>query len=80
MVRREQARRDPGQALSWLVDLAEGHPQRAMLLAHLLWSTVEPAATAGEDAVRSLGGKRPPVAIAPGDQHDFGAPVVFPST
>lgn len=45
----EQTRRDPGAALSWLVDLAEGHPQRAMLLAHLLWSTLEPEATAGED-------------------------------
>jgi len=44
----DQTRRDPGAALAWLVDLAEGHPQRAMLLAHLLWSVVAPTATAGE--------------------------------
>ena len=27
-------RRDPGEALGPLLDVAEGHPQRAMLLAH----------------------------------------------
>jgi hypothetical protein len=33
----EQTRRDPGDALRPLLDLAQGHPQRAMLLAHFLW-------------------------------------------
>jgi uncharacterized protein len=33
----ERAERDPGEALDALVDLARGHPQRAMLLAHHLW-------------------------------------------
>jgi hypothetical protein len=31
-------RRDPGEALGPLLDAAEGHPQRAMLLAHHLYS------------------------------------------
>jgi uncharacterized protein len=31
------ARRDPGEALGPLLDAAEGHPQRAMLLAHHLY-------------------------------------------
>lgn len=29
--------RDPGEALGPLLDLADAHPQRAMLLAHFLW-------------------------------------------
>jgi len=33
----EQTRREPGEALGWLLDLVDGHPQRAMLFAHLLW-------------------------------------------
>ena len=33
----EASGRDPGPALPALVALADGHPQRAMLLAHLLW-------------------------------------------
>lgn len=33
----EASGREPGPALSALVALADGHPQRAMLLAHLLW-------------------------------------------
>src|SRR3954447_1827793 len=33
----ERAERDPREALDALVDLARGHPQRAMLLAHHLW-------------------------------------------
>jgi AAA+ ATPase superfamily predicted ATPase len=33
----EQAGRDPGEALDALIDLARGHPQRAMLCAHHLW-------------------------------------------
>jgi hypothetical protein len=32
-----QGRRDPGEALGLLLDAAEGHPQRAMLLAHHLY-------------------------------------------
>jgi uncharacterized protein len=37
---RESERR-PGEALAPLVALADGHPQRAMLLAHRLWQEVE---------------------------------------
>jgi uncharacterized protein len=33
----ESARRDPGEALEFLLATAEGHPQRAMLLAHHLY-------------------------------------------
>lgn len=33
----ETTRRDPGEALDTLLELARGHPQRAMLLAHHLW-------------------------------------------
>src|SRR3954447_12705280 len=33
----EGSERDPREALDALVDLARGHPQRAMLLAHHLW-------------------------------------------
>lgn len=33
----EQTGKDPGPVLAALVALADGHPQRAMLLAHLLW-------------------------------------------
>ena len=33
----ESAGRDAGDALGPLLDVARGHPQRAMLLAHLLW-------------------------------------------
>jgi hypothetical protein len=40
-------RRDPGEALGPLLDAAEGHPQRAMLLAHHLYELVGPGATAG---------------------------------
>lgn len=29
--------RDVGDTLGWLLDLVDGHPQRAMLFAHLLW-------------------------------------------
>jgi hypothetical protein len=41
------ARRDPGEALGPLLDRAEGHPQRAMLLAHHLYERVPPGGTAG---------------------------------
>jgi len=33
--------RSPGPALALLLEAAEGHPQRAMLLAHYLWEGVE---------------------------------------
>jgi hypothetical protein len=42
--------RSVGEALNPLVASAQGHPQRAMLLAHRLWEEVEPdgAATLGD--------------------------------
>lgn len=40
-------RRDPGEALGPLLDAAQGHPQRAMLLAHHLFERLAPGATAG---------------------------------
>jgi hypothetical protein len=42
-------RRDPGEALAPLIDAAEGHPQRAMLLAHHLYERLDPGTTAGID-------------------------------
>jgi hypothetical protein len=39
--------RDPGEGLSPLLDTAEGHPQRAMLLAHHLYERVRHGQTAG---------------------------------
>jgi hypothetical protein len=39
-------RRDPGEALGPLLDTVEGHPQRAMLLAHHLYERVKPGGTA----------------------------------
>lgn len=38
-----------GAALGPLLELAEGHPQRAMLLAHLLWAATPIGGTAGEE-------------------------------
>jgi uncharacterized protein len=43
----EARRRDPGEALGPLLDAAEGHPQRAMLLAHHLYERTAAGATAG---------------------------------
>lgn len=40
-------RRDPGEVLGPLLDAAEGHPQRAMLLAHHLYERTPPGAAAG---------------------------------
>ena len=37
VARFEDGRRDPGEAIGPLLDTAEGHPQRAMLLAHHLY-------------------------------------------
>ena len=38
--------RSVGDALNPLIATADGHPQRAMLLSHRLWETVEPKGTA----------------------------------
>jgi uncharacterized protein len=43
----EDGNRDPGEGLGPLLDSAEGHPQRAMLLAHHLYEQVKPGRTAG---------------------------------
>ena len=40
--------RDIGTALGPLLDVARGHPQRTMLLAHFLWERVDPQ-TAGDE-------------------------------
>jgi hypothetical protein len=42
----EATGRDPGEALDPLLELARGHPQRAMLLAHHLWQATEPGVPA----------------------------------
>jgi hypothetical protein len=50
-----RGRRDPGEVLGPLLDTAEGHPQRAMLLAHHLYGPVKPGASADiEDWVDAL--------------------------
>lgn len=41
-----EGRRSVGEALNPLLDSAQGHPQRAMLLAHRLWDEVDVGATA----------------------------------
>jgi hypothetical protein len=52
-------RRDPGEALGPLLDNAEGHPQRAMLLAHHLYQRLAPGGTADIEVwVDALGGAR----------------------
>lgn len=43
------ASRDPGEALGPLLDTAEGHPQRAMLLAHHLYERLDVGQTADVD-------------------------------
>lgn len=58
LIERFQAgRRDPGEALGPLLDTAEGHPQRAMLLAHHLYELVKPNKSADveiwQEAVRA---------------------------
>lgn len=42
--------RDPGDTLGWLLDLVDGHPQRAMLFAHLLWRHTREGGTADDFA------------------------------
>ncbi|HEV3045927.1 MAG TPA: hypothetical protein VGY13_01070 [Solirubrobacteraceae bacterium] len=50
-------RRDPGEALEPLLATADGHPQRAMLLAHHLYESTKPHATAtGEQWLAALAG------------------------
>lgn len=44
-----RTRRSVGEALNPLLDAAEGHPQRAMLLAFRLWTRVEPGGAATLD-------------------------------
>lgn len=43
--------RNVGDALGPLLRVADGHPQRTMLLAHALWHRTTPGAAAGEDSV-----------------------------
>jgi hypothetical protein len=45
-----EGQRDPGEGLGPLLDATEGHPQRAMLLAHHLYQQVEPRSRAGIEA------------------------------
>jgi hypothetical protein len=47
------ADRDPGVALELLLDLARGHPQRAMLLAHHLWEHTPRGQVADEETYQS---------------------------
>ncbi len=59
--------RDPGEALDALLELVEGHPQRAMLLAHYLWSATRP----GQPATIATWREALDAAIAPlGDGFD----------
>lgn len=53
----ERGARDPGEALEPLLQTADGHPQRAMLLAHHLYENTKPGATAtSEEWVAALAG------------------------
>lgn len=45
----QETRREAGEPLGLLLDLVDGHPQRAMLFAHLLWRHTAEGAEAGED-------------------------------
>jgi hypothetical protein len=49
----ERTGRDAGAALELLVDLARGHPQRAMLLAHHLWEHTPRGQTADEETFQA---------------------------
>lgn len=44
-----ESRRSVGEALNPLLDSAQGHPQRAMMLAHRLWEELDSGATATLD-------------------------------
>ena len=52
-IRFEQTDRDVGVALGPLLALAQGHPQRTMLLAHALWEQTPSGAIATEDTWRA---------------------------
>jgi hypothetical protein len=53
----ESARRDPGEALELLLATADGHPQRAMLLAHHLYENTRLSTIAtGEEWVTAFAG------------------------
>ncbi|HUH81500.1 MAG TPA: ATP-binding protein [Solirubrobacteraceae bacterium] len=45
----EAGRRDPGEALEPLLRVADGHPQRAMLLAHHLYQSTRPRTRSGPE-------------------------------
>jgi hypothetical protein len=46
----QRTRRDPGAALSPLLEFTRGHPQRSMMLAHYLWDSTPRGAEADEEA------------------------------
>jgi hypothetical protein len=48
-----ESRRSVGEALNPLLDSAQGHPQRAMMLAHRLWEELDVGATATLEHWRS---------------------------
>ncbi len=53
----ESGGRDPGEPLELLLAIADGHPQRAMLLAHHLYEHTRPSATAtSEEWVKAFAG------------------------
>lgn len=45
----QETDRDVGEVFGLLLDLVDGHPQRAMLFAHLLWRNTPPGGEAGEE-------------------------------
>ncbi len=45
----QETNRDVGEVFGLLLDLVDGHPQRAMLFAHLLWRNTPPGREAGEE-------------------------------
>lgn len=45
----QETDRDVGEIFGLLLDLVDGHPQRAMLFAHLLWRNTPPGREAGEE-------------------------------
>ena len=45
----QAGRRDPGEALEPLLRVADGHPQRAMLLAHHLYESTRPRSRSGPE-------------------------------
>lgn len=46
----ERTGRELDDGLAWLLDLVDGHPQRSMLFAHLLWRHTPEGGRAGDDA------------------------------